>query len=63
MSITASSPLRAWRWRRTLGLALLVLFHALEPQLVADDLALVKDDENDKPNSERQHANSAEKEH
>ena len=29
MSITASSPLRAWRWRRTLGLALLVLFHAL----------------------------------
>jgi len=42
---------------------LLVLFHALEPQLVPDDLSLVKDDENDKPDSERQHADSAEKEH
>ena len=42
---------------------LLVLFHALEPQLVADDLSLVEDDEDDQPDSKRQHPDSAKEKH
>ena len=42
---------------------LLVLFHALQLQLVADNLALVKDDEDDKPYGKRQHPDSAKKKH
>jgi hypothetical protein len=40
---------------------LLVLFHPLQFHLVPDDLTLVKDDKNDKPDRKRQHPYSAKK--
>jgi len=40
---------------------LLVLLHPLQFQLVTDDLTLVKNDENNQPDSERQHTDSAKK--
>ena len=42
---------------------LLILFHLLQFHLVTNDLALVKDDENDKPYGERQHSYGAKKQH
>jgi len=38
---------------------LLILFHALEAQLVAYHLTLVKDDENDEPDGKGKHAYGA----
>lgn len=42
---------------------LLILLHALQPQLIADDLSLMKDDEDDKPDSQCQHTDSAKEQH
>lgn len=40
---------------------LLILFHPLQSLLIADDLTLMENDENDQPYGQRQHPNGAEK--